>query len=87
MAQIKRLEDWFKAAEAIQYLTGEGSLGESVPNNCGLFNFNVSKDDLKLLKASKKLGPSRKVGDESLQSSFFEISAVLLLRLQHLLDL
>lgn len=72
--QIKKLEDWFKAAEAIRYATGEGNLGETDAqegSGSALFDFNVSASDLEMLKNGKKRGPSKKVGDDSLQSMFF----------------
>lgn len=45
-------------------------MGETEGDDRGLFDFNVSKDILDQLKASKKRGPSKKIGDDSLQSGF-----------------
>lgn len=69
--QVKKLEDWFKAAEALRYATGQGALDERDTEEGSvspLFEFNVSVSDLELLKHSKKRGPSKKFGEDSLQS-------------------
>lgn len=58
--QIKKLEDWFKAAEAICYATGQGTLDARDTEDgleSPLFDFNILSSDLELLKNSKKRGP------------------------------
>lgn len=86
--QIRKLEDWFKAAEAIRYATGKGSLDEKDTEEgevSPLFEFNVSVSDLELLKSSKRQGPSKKFGDDSLQSPVHFYSNYLLVIYSHCL--
>lgn len=58
----------------MRYATGQGNLDEQDTKDSrssALFEFNVSQSDLDLLKSSKKQGPTRKFGDDSLQSRHF----------------
>lgn len=71
--QIKQLEGWFKAAEAIRYTTGQGSLDTDQPpdgltSDVGLFEFNVATAKVNNIKFSKRRGAKKLIGDGSLQS-------------------
>lgn len=72
--QIKQLEDWFKAAEAICYSTGQGSMmpdGTQEDLDRGLFEFDPPNSDLGMIKSLKKRGGRKMFGDDSLQCKMF----------------
>lgn len=73
----------------MRYATGEGALDARDAEDSSvssLFEFNISLTDLELLKNLKRRGPSKKFGDDSLQSScYFKSNYVQLLQCNMLL--
>lgn len=68
--QIKQLEDWFKAAEAIRYSTGQGSIDHTFEKegaDVGLFEFEISESQREMIKALKKRGAKKRFDSDSLQ--------------------
>lgn len=68
--QIKQLEDWFKAAEAIRYSTGQGSIDRTMDHDLGdvgLFEFDIGESQRDMIKSLKKRGAKKLFNNDSLQ--------------------